>query len=369
MKRVAFLLKTGSLLLAAMLFIATPGCKDDDEPDDNNNNTKEPEWKYDTQEIPYGSIPWVSGGLLVVCSKQKNLDLGTVHCLNSATGALFWKTTDSTVTRTSPVVYDDYVIYGGINVHALNIHDGGNEWDYQDEILKVAVYSSPLLHDGYVYFGSTQSMIKLDATTGGRSWKNDDQQFFNAGLPAPVFSDGKIYYATLSGFVFQLDAGTGTIGWPLEFENGLDNAPVVTPNTILVGVHEADPGENSLFCYQLDGSTLNWSQKIGQVLCNMTLNADKLYVVGNTMLFCLSSGDGSEMWHYEMSAGSNGAPAVTGGNVYVGNGNGLLCLDATTGSVKWRYATPDKNGFGGPVVSGTKVYVSCEDGYVYCFPL
>lgn len=360
-------MKMALLILAAGLMLALPCCKDDDEPDDEN--TKEPEWKYDTQENPYGSIPWISGVLLIVCSRQDDHDMGTVHCLNASTGALSWKTTDSTITRTSPVVYDDYVVYGGLNVHALNIQNGSDEWDYQDELLKTAIYSSPLLHDGNVYLASTAGMVRLDASTAGRSWKNDDQQFFNAGLPAPVFSGGKIYYANLLGIVFQFDAISGTIGWPLQFESGIDNAPVVTSNTIIVGIHETDPEKSSLFCYQLDGSTLNWSKKIGLVLCNMTLDVDNLYVVGNTTLFCLSSGDGNEKWHYEMSAASNGAPAVAGGYVYVGNGSGLLCLDASNGSLKWKYATPDENGFGGPVVSGNKLYVSCEDGFIYCFAL
>jgi outer membrane protein assembly factor BamB len=360
-------------LAGCIVLCLLPACKDDDD-DDNNNpdngTTKDPVWTYDTQENPYGSTPWISGGSLVVCSRQEDpSELGTVHCVNAATGGLSWKFTDSTVNRTSPVVEDGYVIYGGYNVHALKLSDGADSWDYADDLIKLMLFSSPLLDGGYVYLTSQLSMIKLDATTGGMGWENDDVSFFNSGMPAPVVADGKIYYANLLGQVVQVDAASGGKGWTLQFDNGIDIAPAVTSERIYIGVHEADPAKNSLFCYLTAGPTISWEKKIGQVLTNMTLDNGKLYVVGNQTLYCLSAEGGVEQWQYVMTAGSISKPAISGGKVYIGNGEKLLCLDTADGKVVWSYTSANSIGFSSPTVSGGKLYVSCENGLIFCFEL
>jgi outer membrane protein assembly factor BamB len=369
MKKSHLLIPAALLLIAFVTTCLISGCKNDGK-NESDDTTKSPLWTYDTGEDPYGSTPWIAGNNLVVCSRQDGkADLGTVHCISSATGAFIWKMTDSTVVCTNPVVYNNYVIYGGYNVHALNLSNGSHEWDYRDDLLKVVLFSSPLLDEGHVYFASYISMLNLDATNAGIAWENEEDSFINVGLPAPFMENGKVYYATTMGRVYQLDANTGTIDWFLEFESGLDNAPLVYLDRIFVGVHETDPAKNSLFCYFLDDHTLSWSKKIGQVLSNMNNDGDKLYVVGNQTLYCLSTSDGNEHWHYVMLAGSIAKPFVSGGKLYTGNGANLLCLDASTGALIWSYATADDNGFSSPVISGDKLYVSCGDGKIYCFAL
>jgi len=370
MKKVYFPARTALLFSAIASICIISGCKKDDDKNGPDVQTKDPVWVYYTGENPYGSTPWVAGTQLLVCSRQENQsDLGTVHCINAATGALVWKMTDSTVTRTSPVVCNDYVIYCGYNVHALNLSDGHHEWDYKDDLMHLLLYSSPSLDGGYVYTGSQMSMLKLDATIGALTWENVDESCINTALPAPFIESGKVYYATLLGHVLQYDAVTGNLDWHLELGSAFENAPVVCANRMYVGLHETDTAKNSLFCYLLGGSTPVWSKKIGQVIPDMTCEGGWLYVVGDQTLYCLSAADGTERWHYVMPAGSIARPAIAGGKVYIGNGDNLLCLDVATGEPVWSYTSVGKYGFSSTAINGDRLYVSCGDGNVCCFTL
>jgi outer membrane protein assembly factor BamB len=353
----------GLLLFVSICFLA--GCK----LDEPNNGDIKPEWTYDTGENPYGSKPWITGSKLIVCSLMEDTDNGTVHCVNLADGSGIWKMTDSTVVRSNPLVYNDLVIYGGYNVHALNLADGGQEWNYRDELVRISLFSSPVLDNGSVYLTSIFGFIKLNAENGNLYWKNAENIYQNLALSAPAFYEGKVYYASIDSKVYSFDADSGTIDWILTFESGMDNTPVVTNDRIYIGIHEPDASKNSLFCYKLDGSTLVWSAKIWMVTSDMAVDGDKLFAVGGSTAYCLSAATGVEYWKYEMEAGCVGRPVAKDGFVYFGNGDNLVCLDISTGKVEWKYRTSGGKGFGSMAISGDRLYASCGDGKIYCFKI
>ncbi len=357
------ILMTSFMLIAALCF--STGCIKDYLP---NNGSKKPEWTYATGENPYGSKPWIAGNQLVVCSRQEGADKGSVHCVNLSDGTGKWKMTDSTVARNNPVVYNELVIYGGYNVHALNLSDGSHEWDYQDDRIWLALYTSPALADGYVYFGSTFSFIKLDPTNGALIWENTENSYQNMGLTEPFYYLGNLYIGTTLGQVFGFNASTGSISLRISFASGISNSPVVNSEGVFVGIMELNSAENSIFRYKLDGSEMVWSEKIWQVGSNMTIDGNNLYAVGGSTLYCLNASTGALMWKYGMPAGSNAQPAILNSKVYIGNGDELLCVDASTGKVAWNYRAGGK-GFSSPAISGDRLYVACEDGNIYCFKI
>ncbi|MDO8589360.1 MAG: PQQ-binding-like beta-propeller repeat protein [Armatimonadota bacterium] len=100
-------------------------------------------------------------------------------------------------------------------------------------------------------------------------------------------------------------------------------------------------------------------------------------------LYCLNAQTGSLAWSYQTLNRSGGpgrilaSPTVYSGRVYIGNESaGMYCLDAATGELKWSYdlppdgAWPDMTGLSSPAVAAVsgeaKVYVGCDNGYVYC---
>ena len=85
---------------------------------------------------------------------------------------------------------------------------------------------------------------------------------------------------------------------------------------------------------------------------------------------CASMGTaapGDLIWSYTTTSTIDyTSPAVSGGNVYIGNDTGnLYCLNAVTGAPVWVISLGGRIG-SSPTPWGDYVYVGCDDGRVYC---
>jgi outer membrane protein assembly factor BamB len=357
--------KFSSVYLIAASFIAlTIGC-DTSNNDDPEPTEKTPVWTYNTNEDPSNSTPCVVNGKVFVCSYNYLTNNGNVHCISADNGQVVWKTPQTDFTPTSPVVFQDKVIYGGLGAHALNINDGSFEWDYTPEYM---YFGSPAIKDNGVYFNGAD-FVKLDAASGNKFWDiTDHYGGVTYGQP-PVLKNGYVYYGTsLFGEVFCVNETSGTIIWSYQRLFGFLNSPAVSDESVFFGQNVPFDTINSLFCCNLDGITLKWEKKINLVSTNMLISGDKIYVAGLVTMYCLNTDDGSEIWKYSMSNGAADIATLTGNKLIVGTGNDLICLNANTGALIWSFESPGPRfGFSGATVFGDKVVASCADGYVYCF--
>ena len=64
--------------------------------------------------------------------------------------------------------------------------------------------------------------------------------------------------------------------------------------------------------------------------------------------------------------GVGSSAALRGDTLYVGGPDAFFALDADSGAERWRHTTGAMVG-SSPAVFGTRVYVGCEDGYLYAF--
>jgi outer membrane protein assembly factor BamB len=357
------------LILVPALFIVSCGKDDNTNPD----NSKTPVWKYDTGEDPYESTPCISGNKVIVCTIADDNDPvsqpGT-HCIDGNSGTRIWKVNDGVTNMvTSPLVYNNLIIEGGYNPHARRLSDGGIEWTYQDDLIPYSIYSNPLITSDAVYFASTISMLKLNVLNGGIIWESEGI-YNNLRSVQPVVQNGRIYYADAALMnVTSFYEDSGTIDWTKSFGAAFANKPVVSDDEFFVGLQTSTSGVQTLQCLNLADQSLKWGVELGTIFSDLTLVNGKIYVVGMTTLHCRSAVDGSEIWHYDLSAGSVCEPLVTGNKVIVGFGNGLLCLDASNGNLIWEYHSENDNGFSTPVLDGDRIYVSSDDGNVYCFDI
>jgi outer membrane protein assembly factor BamB len=358
------------LLLVPVLSFITGCTKDNDDP----NNTKTPLWVYNTYEDPYQSKPCVAGDKVIVCTTPNdayaNSKCGT-HCINRNTGELIWKVNDSvTEMVTSPLVYNDLILEGGLNPHARRLSDGLLQWKYVDTLFHVSTYGNPLLVGDAAYFACMFQVVKLNAGSGAGLWQVTGL-YNNLRLSSPVYKNGWVYYADASYYnVTSFAESTGQIQWEAPFEGAFTNKPIVTDNEFYVGIQDADINTKTLRCMNLSDRTEKWGVRLGTIFSDLTLADGKIYAIGMTTLNCCSAADGSIIWQYVMSAGAVSEPMVANNKVFVGYGNGLLCLNAATGELLWEYKTAagqDGKGFTSPTLDGDRFYVSCTDGNVYCF--
>jgi outer membrane protein assembly factor BamB len=363
----------GILVLAMFsLIIYLTGCIKDN--DSDPKNTKTPVWVYNTFEDPYMSKPCVAGDKVIVCTgphdQYPNSKCGT-HCINRNTGALIWKVNDSvTEMITSPLVYNDLILEGGLNPHARRLSDGVFQWKFVDTLLAVSQYSNPLIVGDAAYFSCWFNITKLNAGSGAPLWQTMGM-YNNLRLSAAIYKNGSIFYADASYYkVTSFDETSGAVEWEVPFENAFANKPLVTDNEFYVGIQDADINTRTLRCMNLSDRTEKWGVRLGSIVADLALADGKIYAIGMSTLNCCAATDGTIIWQHVLSAGAVSEPLITDNKVFVGYGNGFVCLNASTGELLWEYKTAsgqDGLGFSSPTLDGDKIFVSCTDGNVYCF--
>jgi outer membrane protein assembly factor BamB len=287
--------------------------------------------------------------------------------LNPDNGSQIWKTVGHGIIETSPVVYGDKVIVGGINVSAFKVTDGSPVWHFKDSILSPTIYTSPALNSDKIYLGNVLFYYCLNAEDGLQVWKNQSTHGQNMSGAFPKIAGDKCYFGNSAGNLYGLNLSTGSEGLVINIGSAINITPEVdiTNNRIYVGTQSAN---NSFRCYNLNGTEL-WKTNIGIVMSSPTLADNKIYVMGGSTFHCLSASDGSVQWTRTCRAGSVSKPVVLDGKVYFGDGDELLCLNASDGKLLWQYIAPGSPGFGSPTIVGNRLYVGTVDSKVYCFKI
>jgi outer membrane protein assembly factor BamB len=105
-------------------------------------------WSFNTNQTDQYSVPCVMNGKMYI-------GVGAVaYCFNASSGSLIWNfTTGSGVMGSCPAVVDDRVYIGSPdkNMYCLDEATGTPIWNYSTGSF---VWSSPLVANGVVYFGS-----------------------------------------------------------------------------------------------------------------------------------------------------------------------------------------------------------------------
>jgi outer membrane protein assembly factor BamB len=357
--------------VAMFLFIVSAffiGCGKND--DDNNNPDDNADerivWSYQTIGSVYSSKPWVEGNSLYISSTDDD----ALYALNTTNGSLLWRTEDSVICGTWPIVCNGEVLASGYNFHGFNSNSGNHEWEYLDPILDPALFNSPEIANGKIYIGHTFKFFCLDTAARAEVWRNEDVHPQNMALAKAAVSGEYLVFGNILGELICLNASTGAINWFKNYDGTIDITPTLDVPTekIYFGLHTGlDSTINTFFCLDVYGNEL-WGTKINLVMNNATLSNNKLYVVGGFKLYCIDTG-GLTVWSTALAAGSISQPAVSDGKVYVGDGDEFSCFDAYNGTLVWRYYTADDAAFGSPTIVGNRLYVGSDNGKVYCFKL
>jgi outer membrane protein assembly factor BamB len=369
MKTFSHLFRNIVLIISTILASGIIGC----EKNDPGTKTKTPLWVYKTDGDPYQSKPCVAGEKVIFCASNDTNGGKNMYCINRNTGNLIWKCFDSLSQMImNPVVYNNLVIIGGINPHALFLNNGTHAWKYRDDIIPSSLYNNPLLVGDAVYFASYISVTKHAASSGALVWETEGEHFWtNLRNSRLVHKNGKLYFGDASQYrMTSFFANSGLIDWFVQVEKPFANIPAVTDNEIFIGIQDANINNKTLRCLKLADQSEKWGVKLGVIFSDVVVAGDKVYAIGMTTIHCRSAIDGSAIWLYELSAGAVSEPLVTGNKVIVGYGNGLICFNADTGEIVWEYETEGGGngwGFTSPTLDGDRFYVSCADGNVYCF--
>ena len=288
MKTYTLLIGNICFIISSLLVLGLISCKKDDP----GTKSKTPIWVYRTDGDPYQSKPCVAGDKVIFYTSNDTSGGKNAYCINRNTGNLIWKTYDSLSQMVmSPVVYNDLVISGGINPHALYLSNGTQAWKYRDGTIPYSLYNNPLLVGDAVYFASYISVTKHVASNGSLIWETEGEHFWtNLRNSRIVYNNGKLYFGDASqNRITSFFESSGLIDWFVTVEKPFANIPAVTDNEIFIGIQDSDIDTKTLRCLNLADQTEKWGVKLGVIFSDVVVVAEKVYAIGMTTLHCRSA--------------------------------------------------------------------------------
>jgi outer membrane protein assembly factor BamB len=178
-------------------------------------------------------------------------------------------------------------------------------------------------------------------------------------LASPIVADGMVFVTNREGFLYAVDAATGTQRWRVELgQYVLRTTPTYHDGTLYlvagfdaIAIDAATGAERWRVVTRYAGTA------------SPAVTDDAMFVVSQEgWLYAFSTADGAELWKVTTDGISFGSPSVSGGRLVVGTDRGLvLGINPETGRQSWRrdfesavYTTP--------VITGDTVWVVTEDG-------
>ncbi len=237
--------------------------------------------------------------------------------------------------------------------------EDGSQKDYT-VIVSINQYLYAGSNDGYIY--------ALDAATGTLKWK-----YATGGgvASSPTISNGVVYVGSGDGLVYAINASEGSLKWtytPPPFNTAVhpvNSNPTVQQGLVYVNVY------GFLVAIDAMSGVQQWKQYMGPysdggsptVINGVVYNANSS---GSYAIQASDAGSGSLLWQYNGGIGRLN-PALANGIVYGTNETDILdALDAQTGNQLFRYFDSSGSSPGNsPTVANGIAYIGTYHGGVY----
>jgi outer membrane protein assembly factor BamB len=258
-----------------------------------------------------------------------------------------------------------------------------------------AIFSSPAVADGVIYFGSGDNNFYALNLDGTLKWKFRTDSRVSS---SPAVSEGTVFFGSWDGNFYAVDCRTGKVKWkfkttgerrftathihgsqpaaesmPDPFDVYL-SSPAVWKKAVYFG-----SGDGNIYSLEEETGILKWKFKTGDVVHASPAIADGTLFIGSwdSFFYALDALTGQEKWRFQTGRdaaihnqeGIQSSAAVEDGTVYFGcRDSNFYALDATSGKQKWKFNNKGSWVISSPAVRDGKVYFATSDtGMLYAF--
>ncbi len=264
---------------------------------------------------------------------------------------------------TAPLVLGNDVIvsFAGDKKYSLasyNLTEGKISWrkKYGD------IQTSPILKDGYIYFGSLNgNLYKVDVFTGLKNWEYNSKSQIHSTC---AVSSSNVIFGNDDGKIYCLNTESGAVKWESSANGPVYSTPMIKDDLVFIG------GDDSNYCaFNIDSGSVIWKQNMHSKI----ISGSALYQNSNTIFGCidgniysLKTEDGTINWKYATNGAIVSSPVISGSNVYFSSYDGFIySLDADTGIMLWSFELENKVKTA-PVIWKDFLFVAADE-IVYCF--
>lgn len=322
-------------------------------------NDLEPAWTFEVAEGTESTAA-IAGGRVYVPSLA-----GKLYALAFADGQLLW-TYDAAgeEVKSSPLVHEGTVYFGDEygRFHAVDAETGKGRWKIE---VDGPISGSANLGDGCILFGSYDDFIYCVAPADGAVvWKVETQGYVHG---SPAFTGGKVISSGCDGFLRLVDVKTGATDVEVQVGSYVAASPAVRDATAYFGTFG-----NVVVAVSLKDAKVLWSydppDRDFPFYSSAAVTADLVVVGGrDKLVHALDRATGKAVWTHTAGGKVDASPVVAGDRVYVADAAGVVAaLSLADGSVTWQYETG--SGFtASPAIAAGRLVIGTDDGVVYAF--
>ncbi len=271
------------------------------------------------------STPALDNGMVYFLARD-----GRLHALDARTGAQRWSFSTQGEAR-----FAAYGLYG----MAKGAAPSPDPWDFW--------LSSPLVHEGRVYIGSSdERLYALDARTGAVVWAFKSGGMIHA---RPAIAGKAIVFGSWDGAVYALDAATGGQLWRYQTETeqktstlfGVQAPPLVDGDTVFIGSRDA-----WFYALELASGKLKWRYpgRGSWIISGAVVDAERVYfgTSDTNLLVALDKRTGKVAYQHDTKVWTYATPVLAEGAVIGATMRGeLFALEAAGGKPQWSWRTPE----------------------------
>lgn len=205
--------------------------------------------------------------------------------------------------------------------------------------------SSPLIYDGVLYVGSTDSTLSaVDLSTGRVKWD------FDAGYPIEATAsvgEGMVCFGSLDGVLRCLDTADGRLLWQFQAKSEILSAPVITGSTVYFS-----SSDDRVYALSVKNGEKKWVynrttfQSVSpRIYGSAAYHNGRLYqFFSDGFVVAIEAENGRELWKRQAVKVFNShenirrTPLVANSMVYViDDDRAVVALDPDTGEIKKSY--------------------------------
>jgi outer membrane protein assembly factor BamB len=237
------------------------------------------------------------------------------------------------------------------------------------------IESSPAVAGGKVFTGCDDGYVYcLDAYTGTLLWEtfvngNVEITYGSAVIlrSSPAVVGNKVYVGSLDGYLYALDVNSGDVAWKFKAEGAVMSSPAVADGAVYFSAQE--PTFAAIYKVDADNGGFIWKKSVlyewqftggNDMLGSPSVAGGMVFAMSNMRTYYgINAASGDMVWNFTDPAATEflvTAPIYVDGELYIIDKYDITCVNASTGQIIRSFFTGDEL-YVAPSYSDNKIYV------------
>lgn len=288
------------------------------------------------------------------------LFLGTTWamvCYNAKWGTKIWQYISKDFSNATPYYYNNSLYAGHTNyLYCIDPKTGYQKWKFNTGT--DSINTSPVIYENQVIFGSNNKVIALSADKGAKLWEIT----FAENVEHPVAITDNMMFAVAKDRIYAFGAKLHNKLWEYQFSNRLIHSFSVSKKQIFACIGD------SLISLDKDTGEVLWKQFFPNLaaMSGTSFYGTDVFVSFDQYFYCINAETGKIKWQFEAGFFIESSPSISEKYIWLGADDFIIyCLDRVSGKKLYYGLTGSTSYY--TVVANNAIFSLSIYGELYCY--